>query len=60
MRGCISLLMFIAFLAMPFVLFGTWTAVLIVLFIAWFTLWVVGKGLMALGEHLTEDEDDDA
>lgn len=52
MRGCITVLSFIAFLAMPFVLFGTSLVTFIVLFLFLFTLWVVGKGLELAGEKL--------
>jgi hypothetical protein len=62
MRGCITLLTFIAMLSLPFVVLGYSLAALIVMAVIFGALWLLLKGLEAFGEaygpHDEEEEDE--
>ena len=62
MRSCITLLVFIAMLSLPFVILGYSVAAFIIMAVIFSALWLLTKGLEALGNSLAEDdeEEDDA
>lgn len=62
MRGCVTLLTFVAMLSLPFVVLGYSVAAFIVMAVIFGALWLLVKGLEAFGErygtHDDEEEDE--
>ncbi len=59
MRGCVTLLTFIAMLLLPFVVFGYTAVAFIVAVIVFGGLWLLGRGLQALGDALAQDDEEE-
>lgn len=60
MRGCVTLLMFVAMLSLPFVILGYSVAAFIIMAVIFSALWLLTKGLEALGNALAEDDEEDS
>jgi predicted membrane protein len=60
MRGCITLLVFIAMLSLPFVVLGYSVAALTIMAVIFSALWLLTKGLEALGNALAEDDEEES
>jgi len=59
MRGCITLLMFIGMLLLPFVVLGYTAAAFIVMAVVFSVLWMLARGFEALGNALSEDDEEE-
>lgn len=59
MRGCVTLLTFIALLSLPFVILGYSAAAFIVMAVIFSVLWLLTKGLEALGNALERDDEEE-
>jgi len=59
MRGCITLLMFIALLSLPFVILGYSVAAFIIMAVIFSALWLLTKGLEVLGNALAQDDEEE-
>lgn len=59
MRGCITLLMFVAMLALPFVILGYSAAAFVIMAVIFSALWLATKGLEALGNALDRDDEEE-
>lgn len=56
MRGCATLLVYIALLSAPFVVLGYTLAAFIVMLIIFSVLWLLARGLQALGEAINGED----
>lgn len=59
MRGCATLLVFIAMLSAPFVVLGYSLAAFIVMGVVFGALWLLTKGLEAFGEAFGPQEEEE-